>query len=357
MEITNLKTIQKNFLKELQDASNGKKTSLPFLIHQLPSVPLVKKGERFQVIGIGGSIYDSALVAKKGNGITILQHEHGSVPKFETAEIFLSFVENIVRDDISIIALNFAFPMNPIFSNGKLGGILLAGSKEHAFNGLIGKSVGEALERHLQKTKKNIYSIALANDIVCLLLSGLSQYPKHLLASGIVGTGINFAFFLDENHAVNLESANFARFPQSKEGKEIDKASVSPCDALFEKETSGAYLYQHFNLLLKKRNIDFPAVASTRELNDVVLQNIPIVSQLAQELFDYSASLFAAQLAGLAEFKKTNLTIVMQGAVFHSAHNYRATVEKCLKKLVPQYAITLTRIDQSAILGAAKLVA
>lgn len=357
MEIATLKTIQKNFIKELQDASNGKKTSLPFLIHQLPSTPLVKKGEKFQVIGIGGSIYDSALVAKEGDSITILQHEHGHVPKFETAEIFLSFVEKIVRDDISVIALNFAFPMQPIFADGKLDGILLAGSKEHTFNGIIGKSVGEALERHLQKTKKKMYAIALANDIVCLLLSGLSQYPKHSLASGIVGTGINFAFFLDENHAVNLESANFARFPQSKEGKEIDKASVSPCDALFEKETSGAYLYQHFNLLVQKKGINYPKILSTKELNNIVLQNIPTVSALAQELFDYSASLAAAQIAGITEFKNTDLTFIMQGAVFHNAHNYKKTVEKILRELVPQRRISLTSIDQSAILGAAKLVA
>lgn len=40
--LANLITTTKNFLRELQEASNGKQTSLPFIIHELFSAPLAK---------------------------------------------------------------------------------------------------------------------------------------------------------------------------------------------------------------------------------------------------------------------------------------------------------------------------
>ena len=53
MDTKTLKTIQSNFLQELQDASLGKKTSLRFIVHKIPSSSLVKMGEVFEVLVIG----------------------------------------------------------------------------------------------------------------------------------------------------------------------------------------------------------------------------------------------------------------------------------------------------------------
>lgn len=51
-----LKTIKSNFLYELKDAYSGKKTSLPFIVHQLPSSSLIGQNAVFEVLVIGGSV-------------------------------------------------------------------------------------------------------------------------------------------------------------------------------------------------------------------------------------------------------------------------------------------------------------
>ncbi|MBI4079190.1 MAG: hypothetical protein HY429_02740 [Candidatus Levybacteria bacterium] len=77
------------------------------------------------------------------------------------------------------------------------------------------------------------HCIAVANDVVRLVLSGLTKYSWTSLAGGIVGTGTNLSFFLDEHYVVNLESGNFNKFMQSDEGKSIDSHSVVPGNQLF----------------------------------------------------------------------------------------------------------------------------
>lgn len=64
MNSVQLKTIQSNFLHELQDAQNGKKTRLPFIIHRISANPIVKDSEIFQVLVIGGTVARVAEVIK-----------------------------------------------------------------------------------------------------------------------------------------------------------------------------------------------------------------------------------------------------------------------------------------------------
>ena len=156
-------------------------------------------------------------------------------------KIFLNFIEKALRPDITYLALNFAYPMSPVSRDGYLDGNLIMGTKEHSFEGLVGKNIGETIEKYIFDTLKRKIHVAIANDTVCLLLSGLTQYRWNGLVGGIVGTGLNFAIFLDEATIVNLEAANFDKFEQSPEGKLIDQASARPNSALFEKETSGGY--------------------------------------------------------------------------------------------------------------------
>lgn len=355
MDLQELKKIQVNFLKELQDASMGKKTSLAFIVNEIPASSLVKKGEKFEVLVVGGSICKKAILVKK-NGISITKQETIKQPSFKKTLDFLEFVEKNLEKNINFLALNFAYPLNPIFINKKLDGILIRGAKENAFSGLIGKKIGEEVEKYIfQKTGKKII-VSLANDTICLLLSGLTKYSSKNLSAGIVGTGLNFAMFINQNKLVNLESANFDKFSQTKEGKIIDDQSSSPKGALFEKETSGAYLYKHFNIILKEKNLSFPPIESTEKLNSISLQYIPTVSGIARDLIRRSAKLIACQIAGIVDFKKTDMTFVMEGSLFWKGNNYKQTVDKTLRKLNPKYKVNFIEIKESAILGAAKLI-
>ena len=258
---------------------------------------------------------------------------------------------------ITTLALNFGFPSLPHVINGYLDGRLLQSTKEHAFTELIGELVGKGFTSFVKEKTNRSISVSLANDTICLLLSGLTKYPLQNLAAAIVGTGLNAAIFLDNKTLINLEAGGFDKFPLSRTGKKVDEHSLKKGLYLFEKEISGAYLYQHFNFLLSENNINHPPIASTKELHDVAMQNrTDKASVLAKSIFKRSATLSATILAGVANFQKKNLVFVMQGSPFWKGYLYKETVAATIQMLTP-YTVTFIDIPHSDILGAAKLVA
>lgn len=268
----------------------------------------------------------------------------GPIPVFDTKETFLSFVEPLIDPDISVVAINFAYHIFPRFDRGWLDGVLVSGAKEHRFEGLVGERVGYAIEQHLKNRRQ--VKVVLANDTICLLLSGLATCQKNELAAGVVGSGVNFAIFLGDTAAVNLESANFNTFMQSEEARTIDQISVNPGRALFEKETSGVYLYQLYNARTNGH------VRSTEELHALARKG----DVVAQEFFTRSAQLVSCQVAGITQFYGHDTTFVMEGSVFWKGWNYQEQVAKTVKQLVPEYQISFVKIPDSDIFGASHLV-
>ena len=364
-----LKTIKSNFLHELQDASAGKKTSLPFIVHKLSSSSLVQTGEPFQVMVIGGSVFKKAICKNVKGKIAIIKKETDKPLNFKTEQDFLEFIERELPNDVRILALNFAYPIQPVFENGKLDGILLGVTKEGGFHGLVGEQIGKEIENYVLAKRNKKIKVAVANDTVCLLLSGLTKYPWDVFGGGVDGTGVNFAFFLSQNSLVNLESANFNKFQLTQEGKIIDKKSQQPEKHLFEKETAGAYLYKHFNIIVKERGINYSQIVSTEELsalchpefisgskNQVQHDRIQ-VSEIAKSLMERSAQLVACQIAGITAFKGHDMVFNMEGSLFWKGNRYKETVEETVRLLVPEYNVKFVEMNNSAILGAAKLVA
>lgn len=356
MDISTLKTITQNFVTELDDSQSGKKTSLPFIIHELSKSPLAHDKETFQVLKIGGSIMQNALVHKEGNDIIVDSIEEERLPIFTTGKAFLAFIKSHLRKNIRILALNFAYPLKPVFENGKLDGILVNGTKEHSFTGLVGKQVGNAIEEHIQSIFRKYVSVSLANDTICLVLAGLTKHKAQKLAGGIVGTGLNFAFFLDDQHLVNLEAANFDKLTLSPEAHLIDDRSLTQKRSLFEKETAGGYLYLHYNLTIARTNPLIQPVVSTHGLDKVARGELPGDKKLARNLFERSAQLVACEIAGIVNYKKCDMTFIMEGSLFWIGYNYRNTVEKTVKLLAPHYKVTFEEIKDCGIIGAAKLV-
>src|SRR3989344_5571915 len=355
MDIKTLSKIYHNFVSELEKATKGKTTSLPFIVHELSPSPIVEEGEVFQVIVIGGSVYKQATLIKNGKGIEILEKKEEQLT-FRTEDEFLRFIDLSLKKDVNVLALNFAYPIEPVFEKGILDGILLVVTKEGGFHGLVGKQVGKEIKNYIFKKRDKRIKVAVANDTVCLLTAGLLKHKEEELASGIVGTGFNMAFFLEKGKLVNLESANFDKFPRSMEGKIIDDESDIPGRSFFEKEVAGAYLYKHFNIIIKEKGINFSPISSTEELDSVSRKNIPQVSLIAQELLKRSAELVSCQIAGVARFKKRNMVFNMEGSLFWKGSNYKNTVAETVKKLVPEYKVDFVEIENSAIIGAAKLI-
>ncbi|PJA22973.1 hypothetical protein COX59_01605, partial [Candidatus Beckwithbacteria bacterium CG_4_10_14_0_2_um_filter_47_25] len=345
-----LQKITAAFVKELKLSAKGEKTSLPFVVHEFSPVPLVADGELFQVLKIGGSIGQNALVVKHGKEIEIKAMEEERLPLFSTGKAFLSYIKSHLRKNVKYVTVNFAHELKPVFENNRLDGIPMRPSKEHAFTGLVGKQLGVSIEKFIyEKFHRQIF-VSVANDTICLTLSGLTRYPAASVCGGIVGTGMNFAFFLDERRLVNLESACFDKFNQSPEGETIDKKSLHSGEALFEKEVSGAYLYQHYNLTTGGK------LTSTHELDKVARGEISGDKQIARDLFKRAAQLLACQVAGIARFKKRPMVFVMEGSLFWVGYNFRKTVAETVKLLSPDFPVAFKAIKDCGIVGAAKLL-
>lgn len=357
MDRLTLQTIRDTFAKEISAAAERQPSSLPFIKHILPELPLISDNTLFQVAVIGGSIFRYAIIQKQGHNYIILRSDEKPLQPIKEKEQFFETLESLLDPAITTMAINFAYPLEPVLRDNKLDGVLVRGTKEHAFKGLVGEQIGSVIENHLGEKFNQQFQIAVANDAICALLSGLTVEKKQHLAGCVMGTGTNITLFHDGS-AVNLESANFDKFTPSETCVTIDKHSTHPGTALFEKETAGAYLYQHYNLLLQQQPVAGSPVSSTEELAHVVEQDpgSPL-AKLGSDLFERSASLLAAQLAGVGVFKQSPMKIVVEGTFFWKNDLYREFVERYLQQLSAEFPVTVIKVENSPIMGAAKLVA
>lgn len=348
--------VKNNFLSELERANSGEKTSLPFIVHEIPEFSIVEENETFQVIVIGGTYGISAEVEKNGMSCKILSQKKVTLPLLSNKESLFLLLDQLFLDSTRVLVINFAFPIMPIFENGKLDGKLVTGTKGHAFKGLVDKNIGAEIERYIWEKQNKKILVSVANDTVCLLLSGLEKADSKKLAAGIVGSGMNFAIFLDSHKLVNLESATFNKFPLSVEVEEIDSESANPGTYLYEKAVAGVYLYKHFNIQLRHLHVSHPAVSSTEDLDTLARENTGEVGDIARNLIKRSAQLISAQIAAIMEFRKTDMVFVMEGSLFWRGYMYKETVAKTLAELT-EYKAEFMEIENSGILGAAHLVA
>ena len=214
--------------------------------------------------------------------------------------------------------------------------------------------MGVLISQMLKKDRGQDVTVTVANDTVCLLLSGQTQFKPDDLFGGIVGTGVNFAIFQDENTVMNLESGNFDKFPVSNDARTIDSKSVIPGKDIFEKDTSGAYLYRHFNLKMQSLDPSFQKLENTMEL-EKISHTHTMAGEIARNLFDHSAQLVACQIAGILEYKQCNMIGVMEGSLFWKAEHYRILVDTYVHML-SSYSAKFVKIDEDSIIGGAMLV-
>lgn len=356
MQITELIEIRDNFLSEMQTATKGGKTSLPFIKHHLSETPIVKEGDTFQVLIIGGTVFQKALFKVTNGTAEFTDRGQGNIPAFQTKDTLMQFIEEQLYPETHIVALNFAYALNPVFRDGILDGELVWGSKEHLFTGLIGLNVGQEVEKHFKDKFNRELKVTVANDTICLLLSGLRQYSWDTYACGIVGTGMNFAMFMDQSTAINLESAEFDKFEPAESVKVIDASSATPGSALLEKECAGAYLYMKYNLEAKEKEIQTEEIRTTEELDKLILNESHPGNAIATEILDRSAALVAVQVSSIMEYHQKSLTFSMTGSLFWKGNNFRELVGKYAHQLSPSFIPEFIKMANAELYGAAKLV-
>lgn len=357
MEITEITHITDAFVAEIAEARSGRPSSLPHIVHTLPEQALVTPEEPFQVMVIGGSVYQSAVCTFVDGKLQIAKRSNGEKPVFTTKEDFLTFIDSLYDRSITKIAMNFAFPLEPQYDGHILDGILTHAVKENPFLGMIGAPIGATVSQYLEQRHGTPVAVSVANDTICTLLSGLHEHYPEELACGIVGTGINFAYFMEPNTPVNLETANFDAFVQSEYGKQIDEESVHPGKVLFEKEIAGAYLYQHFNAYAHEHGLP-NRVQSTRELDEFAktCNGTGGLCEFTKDLLERSAQLTAVQVAAIVKTQKRDMKFIMAGSLFWKAWLFRETVQETVARLVPEYSVEFIGVESCEIFGAAKLL-
>lgn len=364
--LSELYTFAQNLTQEIKSAQQGNKNSLAFARNVLPTKNLVGFNQTFQVIMMGGSHLESALMAfETKSKLKITNFTETLLPKLDSKEIVCDIFLKHLDPKASVVCVNFAYPMRAINRDGLLDGVLISTPKEHKFEGLLNQTVGLELEKYVEEKTGRKIQVTVCNDTVALGLAAV-DYNYHFdyrnAAVGIVGTGYNFGLYEEKNVFVNLESGNFDNFTQSPTGKIIDKESINPGKQLLEKEVGGAYLNKHFNLLNKDQDLD---LKNTQELSKLAENKLGKEEGLvALEIIERASSLVAMQILALYNFKKETsenpenfrILILLEGSLFWKGYKfYEFTVETLARLGLTPEKYIITHFDKIGIKGVAKL--
>jgi len=364
IEVPDYLSISQNFACELSLASQGKTTSIPFMKNILPEFPLVQPNQVFQVFVIGGTDGVVAVVKldKDKKFAISKQKTFTPLPRFDTKDEFLAFIKANLDPQTAALGINFAYNLIPFIGEvGELDGIMNQGyAKGHAFRGLQQEQVGKTIKDYLKETINRDIVTTVANDSVCLIISELKKdTDRENLIAAIAGTGYNAAIFTDNNTVVNLQASDFTGFTQTSTGKVVDLESKNAGEQLYLKEIAAGDLFKHYNVLIPLLHLATPPLKLSEELSLLAQKGTEAESQVAKELFKRSASLIAAQLAGLYEFKRRplKLTCITEGSLFLEVPDYISNIQSQLEALgVSRNAFEFKKIKNSDILGVIKLI-
>lgn len=378
----------KLFRNELTAALSNQQSSLPTILNPVAKMkPNPGSGIAVSIGGTNG--YVSLFRIGRDMDIKFINRKIFSLPPITTAhDLFNLITKNImaVTDGFSKplpVGIGLAYPLKPILHADKfIDGELLYMTKGRTIRGLVGQHVGKLYHQFLKKEYNLDTQVVVANDAICLLVGG-----NGVDVSGVVGTGLNFAYWdsrssiaplkLSELHgfiraevAINIESKNFNKITGNKWAQIIDKKSADPHYSLAEKEVSGAYLYQLFNEAKKTVfGKDFPNLSSTDQLNDILIGAFKYpkstsddtkksAKKLAEKIFRRSAQIVAIELCGiLLKINKTEgvIPVVMDGNIFWKAKNYHSLVNLYINLILPKAIPSFARLFGSARRGIAIL--
>jgi hexokinase len=341
--ITQLQSFASNLISEIKNSEQNQNTDLAFAVNNLDQVDSVKENEVFQVMMMGGSHLESALVKYTNGKPEILSFYEDDLPTLVSKQVVMELFAKNYDPNVKFVALNFAYPLKPIIREGVLDGVLLHGTKEHTFKNLVGQTVGEEIEKYIEFAKGKKVRVSICNDTVALGLASLGfkeGFDQNNTVFGVVGTGFNFGTFQSKSELVNLESGNFSNFEQSYTGLILDALSPNYGKQKLEKEVGGAYLVRHFNILanLEKLNIN---LKNTKEMSHLAESGDPKLAELISKVFERAASLVAMHIYALYQWKKQKspqnknfkLLILIEGSLFLKGFRFRQYVDKYILEL------------------------
>ncbi|MCL1822094.1 MAG: hypothetical protein FWG22_04645 [Prolixibacteraceae bacterium] len=344
------------------------------------------------VLDLGGTNYRIAKVDFSGKKPEV-HPENGwkiDLSKMKTAGFTQEDLFREQTDPVSEIKVEENMPIGYCFSypaesmpNGDAK--LLRWTKGVDIKKMIGEPVGKPLMDYFNKkiTTAKFTGIKVINDTVASLFAGLTQTGYNAYIGLIVGTGTNMATFIHADKIgkldkslnvsglipVNLESGNFNPPHLTEVDERVDNNSDSKGRQRFEKAVSGMYLGE----ILKSSFPDdtFEDKFDAQKLTTIL--SYPDVYKKkyvegAREIYERSAKLVAASLAGLIELlishddsvKKVCLTA--EGSLFWSKNkngrSYAEMVTDELNNLLDEFGhgdvtVDITQMENANLIGTA----
>ena len=297
-----LKQIAKNFQDFLKTNSSTETV--------LPKGDFVQNNEKFQAMIMGGTNFHSGLFEFQNNELITYHKSKTDMQLIQSLDQFAMFFTQHLEDSTNKVILNFTFPIENLERNGYLDAILLRNSKGYNFGELVGQEIGQCLERIVLERYNRSIQVAIINDMIPLIKSGISR-PWQYHGAMIVGTGLNLGYFQSNAKIVIIE-------PQRFRGYEYISTQ--------ESEIAGAYLFKIYNQITNSKLENTEDLDTLAEKGDVV----------ARQIFERSSSLAAALIAGLYDFLELGphkMFLDMEGSLFWHGYKYQENVTKYLEIL------------------------
>ena len=244
-----------------------------------------------------------------------------------------------------------------------------------------GQLVGaELLQCMKTRFGRRFPALAVINDTVASMLAGFDRGGCDAYAGLIVGTGMNLAGLMRAREIpklplafrdsalqfpVNFESGNFHPPGLAEWDDIVDKKSENPGRQRFEKAVSGMYLGRIFSAAYPE--LEFDPESGARGLLEFACSSAEEgLARSASSLYERSAQLVAAQLAGLALFYSrrkdcATLRIVVEGGLAWSSINsnihyidlLKRNLLALLRSLDVGISAELVQITNANLIGAA----
>ncbi|GHT23317.1 hexokinase [Bacteroidia bacterium] len=343
------------------------------------------------VLDLGGTNYRVAKVDFSGEE-PVIHPDNGwkidlqvmKTPGFTEQDLFREQADPIgeIKIEESLpIGYCFSYPAESL-PNGDAK--LLRWTKGVNIKEMIGKPIGQPFVEYLNSKKGGKFTgVKVINDTVASLFAGLTKSGYDAYIGLIVGTGTNMATFIRADKIkklnpalgvtglipVNLESGNFHPPHLTEVDDVVDKNSDNTGAQRFEKAVSGMYLGE----ILKSAfpTDEFEAKFDAQKLTTIL--SYPDIYkdeyvEVARNIYERSAQLVAASLAGLVEVlvthdpsvKKVRLTA--EGSLFWSKNkngkSYVELVSGVLDLLLAELGhkdvhVDITQMDNANLLGTA----
>ena len=358
-DICDPETLVHDVLIEMERGLKGQSSALPMIPSYLRPVTQVPLGKTVIALDAGGTNFRAARVHFKEAGKPEAEGMRkapmpGTKGKVNAGEFFdqiADMAEPLIResnDDIGGIGFCFSYPME-MQKGGD--GIALSFSKEVEAADVIGMQVGKGLREALEHRGVKVPPrIALLNDTVATLLSGLGQIPadgwrnkgadKYGIIGGpmvgfILGTGFNTAYPDKDIPKIDFHSDTAPQIVVCESGtcaprylgvldREFDAATKNPGSYTLEKAAAGAYLGPLTFHILKQaiadgllrfnRSAEFVSWSAleTRTLNEFMHAPLAMEGPIG-ELFGKD------ELDAIRSFAYLTSIVTRRGAVFSAA--------------------------------------